>query len=81
MIFAFIFYIAALVVTLLWFFKERREHNNAEASNSASSPEESQGLVSATSRPVILPDGRHGLEREYLDEKGQKVKEVTIEDV
>jgi len=91
MIFAFFFYIAALVMTLIWFFNERREYNASAATHS---PQETKTLVTPPSpasvggqskahsiTSVILQDGRKRTEREYVDETGQTIKEVIIEDV
>lgn len=70
-IFAFLLYLAALVVTLLWYRALRRE---------ATPKEETRSLVEKAPRvtTVLKPNGEKRVEREYIDETGQVVKEVTI---
>jgi hypothetical protein len=73
-IFAFLLYFAALAVTLLWYLQLRRE---------APPKEETRSLVETAPRPMSVtttstPDGGQRIEREYLDETGQIIKEVTI---
>jgi hypothetical protein len=73
-IFAFLIYLAAIAVNLLWYRQLRRE---------ATPKEEAKSLVEAAPRPVAvsavsMPEGGQRIEREYVDETGQVIKEVTV---
>jgi uncharacterized MnhB-related membrane protein len=73
-IFAFLLYLAALGVTLFWYFQLRRE---------ATPKEESRSLVEVAPRPmpvttVSTPNGGQRVERDYIDETGQVIHEVTF---
>jgi hypothetical protein len=73
-IFAFLIYLAAIAVNLLWYRQLRRE---------ATPKEEARSLVEAAPRPVAvsavsMPEGGQRIEREYVDETGQVIKEVTV---
>ena len=73
-IFAFLIYLAAIAVTLLWYRELRRE---------ATPKEEARSLVGSAPRlvsvsTISMPDGGQRIEREYMDETGQVIKEVTV---
>jgi hypothetical protein len=73
-IFAFLLYLAALTVTFFWYLQLRRE---------VTPKEETRSLMEMTPRPttvttVFTPHGEQRVEREYIDETGQVIKEVTI---
>lgn len=82
MIFALIFYIAAGGATAFWFYELRSEQVKIKR-------EEKQRLTQSLGGPktgtvvtkFVRPDGTTRVEREYVDETGQKVKEITNTDV
>lgn len=83
MIFAFFLYIAACVTSTLWFFELRRERSHSLSTEEfqqlgqAVQPLLASGEIQVTR--TAMPDGETRIEREYLDEHGHLVKEITIE--
>jgi len=82
MIFACFIYIAAGVMTLFYFLKVKREHallpeeeTKSLKNNASPFPSETTATVTKT----ILPGGGTRIEKEYVDEEGQPVKEIMTE--
>ena len=81
MIFAAIFYIAAAVMTFLYFWTIRKESLPTRPPRGTRGPPSVVQHSVNSSLPTIfvLPDGSKRIEREYVDEQGKVVKEVTIQ--
>lgn len=94
MLFAFFIYIAAGAVTALFFLEVRKEHtplpNKQETQplthkptmphEMAAAPQAAASAQGVTESRTVNPDGTVRMEREYVDEEGQLVKEITIEE-
>jgi hypothetical protein len=82
MIFAFFIYIAAGTMTSLYFLKVKREHEPLPKEETKSLKNNASPLSSGTRVTVtktILPGGETRIEKEYVDEEGQLVKEIMTE--
>lgn len=83
MIFAFIFYLAAGGMTLWWFFELRSKQTPIKCEEKSPLVESAPPLRSpgsaTTVTKTVLPDGMTRIEREYVDETGTLVKEITTE--
>jgi hypothetical protein len=75
MIFAFFIYIAAGVMTCFYFLKVKSKH--APLPKEETAPFLSGTRVTVTK--TILPGGETRIEKEYVDEEGQLVKEIMTE--
>jgi hypothetical protein len=82
MIFAFFIYIAAGIMTSLYFIKVQREQEPLPKEETKSLKNNASPFPSGTRVTVtktILPGGETRIEKEYVDEEGQLVKEIMTE--